>query len=50
MPSTKTFQAKSAFIITIPEIYSITALSAKAQGFDIVVLLPSDHHIVDDIN
>lgn len=22
----------------------ITALSAKAQGFDIVVLLPSDHH------
>ncbi|MCC8468194.1 MAG: mannose-1-phosphate guanyltransferase, partial [Rickettsia endosymbiont of Eriopis connexa] len=28
----------------------ITALSAKAQGFDIVVLLPSDHHIVDNIN
>ena len=28
----------------------ITALSAKAQGFDIVVLLPSNHHIADDIN
>ncbi|WP_392506830.1 sugar phosphate nucleotidyltransferase [Rickettsia sp. 2024-CO-Wats] len=28
----------------------ITVLSAKAQGFDIVVLLPSDHHIADYIN
>nr|WP_281269442.1 sugar phosphate nucleotidyltransferase [Candidatus Rickettsia colombianensi] len=28
----------------------ITGLSAKAQGFDIVVLLPSDHHIADNIN
>jgi len=28
----------------------ITALSAKAQGFDIIVLLPSDHYIADDIN
>jgi mannose-1-phosphate guanylyltransferase len=28
----------------------ITALSAKAQGFDTVVLLPSDHHIMDNIN
>ncbi|KJV90912.1 nucleotidyl transferase family protein [Rickettsia amblyommatis str. Darkwater] len=28
---------------------TITALSAKAPGFDIVVLLPSDHHIADDI-
>ncbi|XLM34161.1 MAG: sugar phosphate nucleotidyltransferase [Rickettsia africae] len=28
----------------------ITALSATALGFDIVVLLPSNHHIADDIN
>ncbi len=28
----------------------ITALSAKAQGFDTVVLLSSDHHIADNIN